>query len=321
MTFHQKISELKNIIQKELAPLITSDYIFLDLPYFANVGDTLIWQGTLDFLKTLPYKCLYSSSIENYRNPKISKEVIILLMGGGNFSDLWYRHQVFRKRILQSFPENIIIQLPQSIYYSDENILKEDIGVFVQHKHLIMCLRDEQSLDFANKYFPNSNNILVPDMAFYMDLSKWAKYVKPTKNRILFLSRKDSEKKHDQHYEIVPQEAEVRDWPTMEKRLRLFTVFSIIQRILRKIDNIVSFNLNNSFSDGMYKKYFRKYFIMSGISFLSGYSYIYTTRLHVGILSILLGKEFSFFDNSYGKNKGFYDAWLQNVDTIKFIES
>ena len=89
---------------------------------------------------------------------------------------------------------------------------------------------------------------------------------------------------------------------------------------MKKTDRIFSSNLNNFFSDIMYKNYFRKYFIREGVRFLSVYSYIYTTRLHTGILSFLLGKEFSFFDNSYGKNKGIYSAWLNDVESIKFIE-
>jgi exopolysaccharide biosynthesis predicted pyruvyltransferase EpsI len=51
---------------------------------------------------------------------------------------------------------------------------------------------------------------------------------------------------------------------------------------------------------------------------LSKYDYVFTTRLHGAILSLLLHKKFTFFDNSYGKNKGFYDTWLKDVDGIKF---
>ena len=56
-----KVNKLKNIISSQLRTLVQGDYIYLDVPYHANLGDTLIWQGTLDFLKTLPYKCLHSS--------------------------------------------------------------------------------------------------------------------------------------------------------------------------------------------------------------------------------------------------------------------
>jgi pyruvyl transferase EpsO len=321
MTSQQKTTELKRLIEESLRPIITGDYILLDIPYYANIGDVLIWQGALDFFKTLPYKCLYSSSVNNYRKPEINKETIILLQGGGNFGDLWYRHQIFRKKILQSFPDNMIVLLPQSVYFKDKSMMNEDAEIFSQHKKLTMCFRDRYSLNIANKYFPNSRNILVPDMAFYMDISLWSKYLKPVEaDRVLFLNRNDSEKNDSQLYEIVPSNAEIRDWPTMEKTGISILLFKIAQAILRRIDGILSTNLNNTVSDCVYQKFLRKYYIRTGIRFLSAYSYVYTTRLHVAILSVLLGKKFAFFDNSYGKNRGLYEAWLQDVDGIKFIK-
>ncbi len=40
---------LQSIIESKLSPLIDSNYVYWDLPYHINIGDTLIWQGTLDF--------------------------------------------------------------------------------------------------------------------------------------------------------------------------------------------------------------------------------------------------------------------------------
>jgi pyruvyl transferase EpsO len=317
MTTSQKISELKQLIAKNLTPLITNDYVFLDLPYFPNIGDTLIWQGTLDFLATLPFKCLYSSSIENYKRPKINKEIIILLMGGGNFGDLWYRHQIFRKTILQSFPENKLIQLSQSIYFKNENIMKEDAEVFAQHKNLTMCFRDKYSLDIANRYFAFSTNLLVPDMAFNVEMNRWQRYIKPIiRGEILFLDRKDCEKNIDENYNIVPTIAEVRDWPTMEKQPFGIHIFFKLKFLLQK----VSPRINNKISDIVFQCVLRKYYIRKGIEFISEYETIYTTRLHAGILAFMLGKTFTFFDNSYGKNRGVYETWLKDVETIKFTE-
>ena len=82
------IEPCQNLLRKNLRELVQNDYILLDLPYFANVGDVLIWQSALDLLAELPFKCLYSSSIESYRKPKIGENVVILFMGGGNFGDL-----------------------------------------------------------------------------------------------------------------------------------------------------------------------------------------------------------------------------------------
>ena len=37
-----KINVLRQILEERLLPLVDRDYVFLDLPYHPNVGDTLI---------------------------------------------------------------------------------------------------------------------------------------------------------------------------------------------------------------------------------------------------------------------------------------
>ena len=79
MRYKDKIKELRNVINNRLIPFIDNDYIYLDLPYHSNLGDTLIWEGTLRFLEQLPYKCVYSTNIDYYSKPVISKDTIIIL--------------------------------------------------------------------------------------------------------------------------------------------------------------------------------------------------------------------------------------------------
>ena len=76
------IESLRKKISDALTPLITHDYVLLDLPYYDNIGDTLIWEGTREFLKTLPYKCLYYASKDSFRYRELPPEAIILLSGG-----------------------------------------------------------------------------------------------------------------------------------------------------------------------------------------------------------------------------------------------
>ena len=52
---------------------------------------------------------------------------------------------------------------------------------------------------------------------------------------------------------------------------------------------------------------------------LGAYKTIYTTRLHAAILGALLGKKVVFMDNSYGKNRGFYETWLKDCDAVKMM--
>ena len=48
---------------------------------------------------------------------------------------------------------------------------------------------------------------------------------------------------------------------------------------------------------------------------------VYTDRLHVAILSAILGKETYLYPNSYYKNKGVYEFSLSGFPNVKFIES
>lgn len=54
MNATQKKKQLMDTITKVLTPLIDNDYVYLDLPYYNNLGDVLIWEGTKCFLQTLP---------------------------------------------------------------------------------------------------------------------------------------------------------------------------------------------------------------------------------------------------------------------------
>ena len=79
---YTKIEYLRKKISDALSPLITHDYVLLDLPYYDNIGDTLIWEGTREFLKTLPYKCLYYASKDSFRYRDLPQDTVILLSGG-----------------------------------------------------------------------------------------------------------------------------------------------------------------------------------------------------------------------------------------------
>ena len=58
MTCEEKIWELRQIIEEQLTPLINNDYVLYDLPYYSNIGDLLIWEGELSFLKVCICACL-----------------------------------------------------------------------------------------------------------------------------------------------------------------------------------------------------------------------------------------------------------------------
>jgi exopolysaccharide biosynthesis predicted pyruvyltransferase EpsI len=57
------------------------------------------------------------------------------------------------------------------------------------------------------------------------------------------------------------------------------------------------------------------------VRFINRFDTVKTDRLHVCIVSLLLGKEVHFFDNSYGKNRAVYEhSMLGRYPSLKWCE-
>lgn len=307
MTLKEKCNQLARIIQEKLTPLITGNYVFLDLPYYTNIGDALIWQGTEDFLKTIPYRCLYRCSFETFEYKQLDSEVVILLQGGGNFGDLYPQHNAFRNRIIKLYPNNRIIILPQTVYYMGTRMLANDPIIMRQHKKLFICARDQYSYDFLKRYRFGNNILLVPDMAFCIDFSNMHDAILPQTERVLLFKRIDKEKVDTSN--IVPGKykglLDMKDWVGYESMTEDFTHLSNLIKT-KKYEECDDYAISTYLPDR----------VKVGIQMISPYKLVYSNRLHGSILSILLGKEVTMIDNSYGKNTQFYDTWLIGVPTI-----
>ena len=312
MTSQEKITQLKECINNKLAPLIDDDYVLLDVPYYTNIGDTLIWEGTKQFLNNIPHKCLYTASVETYKYRPLPQNTIILMQGGGNFGDLWRRHQDLRLEVVKAYPNNRIIILPQTVYYKDNFVFDADAKIFNSHKNLHICARDTGSLKFLQQAL-TCNLLLVPDMAFCISSKLLKKYSKKEGERTLFLKRNDPEFcEYDFNSYITENRSmlDICDWPTMEQQ---FKSKAYLDKLLWHKEQIG--RIPDIYADWV----FRPHQVKKGVEFVSQYKKVYTTRLHVAIISLLLNKEIVFFDNSYGKNSSFYDTWLSGVDNITFV--
>ncbi|KJD34626.1 hypothetical protein PK35_02280 [Tamlana nanhaiensis] len=324
MNSETKVKELKKIITDVLTPIINNDYVYLDLPYHNNIGDTLIWKGTETFLQTIPHKCLYKASCENYITPKINESVIILLHGGGNFGDLYEIHNNFRLKIIKEFPNNPIIILPQTIYYKDKSKLESHSQTLANHKNLTICARDHRSLNILRDNFEQNKHLLLPDMAFCIDLSFIEKYKLTETKKYLYFKRSDKEFRDIEfsNYFKLSESHDAQDWPTYEVELKEYRNFLRLLNLKNKVSNIEFMNkIICKIMDLYILNVFFPKILKLGIEFISTYEHIYSTRLHAAILSILLDKKITFLDNSYGKNSNYYKSWLYNLDSIEMISN
>lgn len=309
----QKVQELRRVVFQSLAPLIKDEnYWLLEIPFYSNIGDVLIWAGEEYFLNEAGKgRCLYRTSADNFAHKPIQDETVIFLQGGGNFGDLWEKPQSFRKRIISSYPNNRIVIFPQTIFYEDENKLQADAQVFNRHKNLTICARDDVSFGLFKKHF-NANILLVPDMAFCIPPQSLLEYRHPGTGKKLFVRRKDKELNPAYDYSELERQCDTTDWSAVNNLGLVFLreFLQLDKKTGGQITDFVDFYANSTFKD---------YMIKEGVELLSKYAKIYTTRLHCAILSCLLGKPATLLDNSYGKNRQFFETWLKNTEGISYL--
>lgn len=301
-----KILQLRSIIQDRLTPLITHDYRYLMMCDHQNVGDTLIMKGEFDFLSTIKNaKCKEYTTMWSFENrhPSIPKDDLLIMRGSGSFGDIWPTAPTFWKFVMKNYPENPILFMPQTIHFDNESKLIEMADLINKRKKIILCVRDKESYDIAQKFF-NCDSYLVPDMAFYMN----SKFPSPphgsNSNRTLLVKREDKERRPSILIErlLSKDDIVVSDWPT-------FNVFGKIEKIKQ---NLFAHKLYRLY-DAFIKLIYSTYMIKQGVNFLAPFSKIYATRMHAGILALMMGKGTVFIDNNYGKLRKIYETWLSDV--------
>lgn len=318
MNRKDKIIDLQLIIKRELAPLITNDYVLWGLPYYSNIGDTLIWEGELEFLKSIPHKCIDTCGWDGYRIKPLSKDTVILITGGGYFGDVWRMAWDNVMNTIEYYPDNPIIILPNTIFYQSKDIMRNDAERMSRLKKLTICVRDNVSYTIAKANFRNKVR-LVPDMAFYIDSNYLKQWCKTETDRVLYLKRIDKELGKTE-VNIGNDKVDVHDWPTMECTPNLTErVFGKISSYSHssKLKHLLGEMILHKSEEFFAYNFYRKNLTRRGVEFISRYCEVYTTRLHVMILSVLLEKKVYYIDNCYGKLSSFYDTWLADCDGVE----
>lgn len=312
----EKIAGLRRRLYDTLVPLIDRDYVLLELPYYSNVGDLMIWAGEEALLRRVPHRCRVRASFHTFRFPELPDDVIILLQGGGNWGDVWSGEKTphaFRRRVARCYPHHKIIVFPQTVCYLDERECTADAALFGACDDLTVCVRDSVSYDRLIGRFHN-RVLLLPDMAFCIEEERLEPYRRCTQDpRTLFLRREDCEWNEAAATLQPPDPCDVTDWPCMDEQ-------TFCNRLARRMLWRHPKRYPRLLVDAWFRHVHAPCILRAGFRFLGGYSTVYTTRLHTAILALLLHRQCFMIDNSYGKNKNFYETWLTDVDGLQFLE-
>ncbi len=268
----------------------------IDFPDHGNVGDSAIWSGQIAWLDRhgIARKVAGDLNIDLAEIRALRGTVPVLLHGGGNFGDLWPRHQLFRERILAELPDRRVIQLPQSIHYDDVAMIAQTRAAIARHPRFLLLVRDHPSLDLARDNFACETR-LCPDMAFA--LGPQARPVQPDAD-VLMLLRTDSERRDGQAHVDVPDGWIVADWLQDDPAVWTRAAADARRRA------ILSFNPARLGAAARRRDYLDNLSgrrIDRGLRLLSRARYVITDRLHVHILCTLLDIPHCVLDNRYGK--------------------
>ena len=283
--------------------------VYLDYPVHLNFGDLLIMRGTERFYAEHGHRVLLRSAYMNVLDrarSRISSQTILVMHGGGNFGDLYPVHQDFREEIVRRFPDNRIVILPQSVHFSSAAELERSAQVFRQHRDLVLCVRDHESLAHVRARFTH-NCVLMPDMAHQL----WRGY-QPHPNRVdrtLRLLRLDGEaSEHPGHAEMQQQ---AMDWLDFNPRWSCWIFGRILE--LHTLEGKYGCQLGSRALWYRYCELLHRYMD----SRFREYTDIVTSRLHGMIFGLLLGKRVRYLDNTYGKLSGYARTWFDDSVPVR----
>lgn len=291
--------------------------VILDIPHHSNVGDNAILLGELAALRRLGRRVLHVRATPWCDSGRLRQRIgsrPIVLHGGGNLGDLWPAHQRLRERILAEFPQHPIVQLPQSIAFSDPDSVERARTAFERHPRFTLLVRDRQSRAFAEGQLGTSA-VLAPDAAFA--LGRLRPRRAPTR-RLLVLARTDHEARADRR---LPRTPAPEDWLVAGRGYRE----RVAQRLAAELDrrpgrtNAMGAALARAATwswSGVASAHVRR-----GLDLLGSADVVVTDRLHAHILALLLGKPHVLVDNVSGKIRGFYEAWTSDSELVTWADS
>lgn len=291
------------LIKNRISKLGSNSIILLGTPTYNNLGDHLIAISERQFLNnTYKHKDIIEIPTQVFKRYKneisdvISRDITIFVTGGGWMGSLWPDDEYIMQEMISQFCNNKIVILPQTVYYdlgTDEGnkILLSAKETYKKCINLILCLRDEDSYQFALKHFPiKTDNILfTPDIALYYK----KKEREEQKKGILVCLRDDREKVASGNF---------KEW------IRLYTK---------------KYNISYEETDTVVKRsipiWYRKRKVENIVKRFQNAQVIITDRLHGMIISVIANTKCIVFNNRTNKVYGVYNQWLKNNPNILYL--
>lgn len=307
-------AETRSILSQHIP---TENVALLDVPTHMNVGDTMIWEGEEQYLRSIGKRINYEADQARF-DPNmletLASDATVLLHGGGNFGDVWSDFQRFREEIVTMFPHRKIVQLPQTVRFGDQTGLDRANRIFGQHPDFVLMVRDRASLKTVRQHMPDVQVVYCPDMALGIENFSSQKDNRP-KHQYLVIARTDHEKAADLSFMDAP----MTDWGLTGSAFAQWKLARIPGAVVRRLKNRRTSRIAYPLLRGGYNA-MRRLNLASGVSMVNSAEMIVTDRLHVHVLCGLLGRDHIVLDNNYGKIRSIFDDYTHSFSTAHFAE-
>ena len=227
---------------------------------------------------------------------------VVFYGGGGNLVGFYTNARDFIARHHRGVKRLVV--LPHTVVAYPELI--SEFGVNVD----IIC-REKLSHDYVSRFASAANVHLMDDVVFSLDVKKMLRAVGGAKNTWLRRPRATARN-------LV---REFRHAVRNIKQSNTLNSFRGDVESTGKSREVANVDVSSMFYPDSMSVEDTIVSSCGMINFINKFDVVRTDRLHVCIVSLLLGKEIHFFDNSYGKNRAVYEQSMRGrFPNLKWCE-
>ena len=272
-------------------------YFLVGTPHHTNIGDRAIAMAEINFLKKNGFEPIVEVPY-GYKELEqvIKSEDVVVLHGGGNFGDIWLNEEEYRRYVIDLFPNNQTILMPQTIYFDDPRQLNTSIKAYAEVKNLTLLAREKESEKIMSDNFKNTVEI-TPDIVMSLatsDVISRFSAIASRRKYALVLVRNDKEKTASP--EVVERAIQA----------------------LKQEKNINNFLWSDMHTQGDHKKMSHTEITKRKMREFRKAKIVITDRLHGMIFALLTGTPCIVFGSKTYKTSGVFE-WIKSVPEYNFI--
>jgi exopolysaccharide biosynthesis protein PssK len=284
-----------------------------------NAGDSAIYLASLVLMNALGVTVEASVSWEQSSRmlPALLRPCTrVVLVGGGNFGDLYPRVHRRRLEVVAAAAGHLVIQLPVSVWFAEDSSADHTTDLLSAHGDVVLLARDRQSADRAAG--AGLLPVLAPDSVAMLAVQ--SKSPSERAAPILWLARTDDESAVAR----PPAEPgiEISDWArASDEQVARRSRFAarLPDAALRRIGvhSRVALRLRGRYAIGSHRSISRVR-AEPGLDQIRRHRAVITDRLHGHILACMARRPNVIIENVDGKVGAYFDTWTEDLGlTVK----